>query len=407
MAFPTQGGAFQLGVNIPVANNDFKEVNRILFFKATVTSGAALVLASDTSATDIDATVNPYVLNPSMTIILGPSTHVNNPGATEEITILTAAVVTGVTTVTATAALKYDYMAADPMTIRSLPKSWTMVTETQTTGRQVSVEEGYKFGADNKINFGVGNGSKIIRTNAGGGAGADTHKIVSPLTGINSVRTGAYSHIRNGFYYKETGVNGFSKISLKEYSSAGSLLATKSPAVLASASSWTAFSAVWTTAGMAANTSQLAVYVDIQQPSSASTNLWTTLHTIEHAQDTDDESSGYYTFDDIADKGSFDYGYILAGAKISLVNGTTTYGQPQSNTVRWFITCFFGQASDALYQNLMVMNEHQRHGNDLVLRTGIEDIPPVLIGRQTVTALKKHRADLTYRNVQYAFETTE
>ena len=107
---------------------------------------------------------------------------------------------------------------------------------------------------------------------------------------------------------------------------------------------------------------------------------------LEHADSTDDETSGVYTFDDYPEIGSRGY-KILNDSKIMRLNNNRAVMLRASDDTdnKFIIEAQFKDVTRTLRENLEILLDWQDRGNYLVLHHDIPEVPPNLYGILTVS----------------------
>jgi hypothetical protein len=106
---------------------------------------------------------------------------------------------------------------------------------------------------------------------------------------------------------------------------------------------------------------------------------------VEHASQTDDETSGVYTFDDYPQLGSRQFRILGPSKYFRLANKRLVRNAVGSDThKRYFVSASFKDVSTTLRDNLEVFVDWQDLGKPLVLHHDIPSVPPNLYGIMTI-----------------------
>jgi hypothetical protein len=107
---------------------------------------------------------------------------------------------------------------------------------------------------------------------------------------------------------------------------------------------------------------------------------------VEHATQTDDETSGVYTFDDYPTLGSRSFSIIPPGKTGKLINNRLVKNFTGNDTSkRYKVAASFKDVTTTLRDNLEVLLDWQDLGKPLVLHHDIASVPPNLYGNMTIT----------------------
>ena len=132
-----------------------------------------------------------------------------------------------------------------------------------------------------------------------------------------------------------------------------------------------------------------------------------------HAQRTSGYRAGIFTFDHLPVLGSVQWSWINNVKQIRLANGelreydpTGGGGRVRKHTFR----CQFENTSSDFFDNVNTLQHWQEEGNDLVLVTGEQyyggSLPPVLVGRMTTKQVNKKSWALGLRSFSFTFTET-
>lgn len=129
-----------------------------------------------------------------------------------------------------------------------------------------------------------------------------------------------------------------------------------------------------------------------------------------HAQGTDDYLSGIYTFDELPAYGSMVWTPRTFVQQTTLASGDKVSYDPTGGGGRirkWTLTCTFENVNASFYDQLMILQEWQDEGNDLVLITNEEQhgssLPVVLVGRMSHAPVGRKHWDMSQRSFQFDF----
>lgn len=230
--------------------------------------------------------------------------------------------------------------------------------------------------------------------------GSDTTHAFFRTTNIGTVLNSNGNH-RLAAFVKNTGTYGQCALRLNERNAANADLSTHTSPLTAACADFTEFTA---TLSPDATTSKVILSCMILSATAAATTFTVGNIILTHAKGTDDTAAGVYTFDDIPIKGSLDYGYYSGRRKISLANNTNAFSDASGGRVRWWISCAFTYVPQGLYDNLLTLLGQLQGRAQLALFTGITDLPPVIVGELTISALRKASSNLDTRVFNINFE---
>jgi len=392
-----QSDNWKFGVEIPFKNWNFTEFDQKVFFAAAVTSGSTFD-PEDEDGTAVDLQTLQFRLNDSVgdLLVLGPSTHANNPGVTETVVISTIANSTPFAIVTVSS-IQFDYEEGDDITIRSVPRGWTFET-TQLAGKAISRDTASLFGASSpngKVNRPQKFSVQIDRTDNGGSN--DNHAL-SQISGLNTFLSDNFSHFAVHTVHKNTGSGGDINLEIQQYNadlSSGS----KNNTDLADSATYTQESNAF---AIVANKSRLEIALRVQPSTSESVNL--DMFCASHAQGTDDETSGIWTEDTQSDQGSIRYDYITMGKNIALANNTMVRHDQAGGRRRYFVTSTYTDVVQSVYDNFMILQQFNDEGGNIVFMAFINDLPQIMIGKIRVSAFNKQEWDYGRASFSFRFE---
>jgi len=388
----SQGDKFELGVECPIKNWQFEEWDRWLYIRDAVTSGAT-VWVSDVDGDELDPRIASYVLSPQNTVIIGP----NSSGYSETQTVqsIEKHITADEYFITFGNNLLFDYSAQDKMLIRTAPLGWTPSYDSYRTDRVYARKGAMKYG-NSKLDYGVGSSAYIERT-----AAAGTDYRLLQTTDIDTVLAANGVHRMSTWGYA-IGDTGNCDIKLDTLKADGSTIASATTTHNYSGiSTWAQNTSTFTPGS---RTSKANIYMQIDTVPSTTTHFYLDNLTIEHAQGTDDTASGYYTMTQYADQGSINYDKISRQARTVLVNNTMYATDSSNNRIRYWLSCNFTNATQATYDNLIVLEKHCNDGNNIVFRPFINDLPDVLIGKIRITSPSKNLWNYDYRSFSFRFE---
>lgn len=154
-----QGDPFKIGKVVPIGDGKFECLDQFAYIKDAVTSpgsGITVTTASDKppTSTVLDLRAAPMAVAIGNVLLLGPSNHADNPGATEEVKV------TAVDATSFTADVLNKYAAGDQITVRTVPLGWTP-DATVVTGKLFECVENKLLGVTGNLD--TGNAVKISR----------------------------------------------------------------------------------------------------------------------------------------------------------------------------------------------------------------------------------------------------
>jgi len=357
-----------------IKNNSFRYGTYLVTTIATtVTSGLTVVI----TATDPDAD---QVLRAGDRIQFGPSTHVNNVGASE--TGVLASISTN--TLTMTANLTYDYMSTDPISFigTALAGSWNI------QGGSGAIDE-------NDI------APQSITSVAGDGGFADSYwqqiKMGFPNTDLTELRfsqdlgdvlfngyvyrAGVFYKINWGSIPNDTDHNYSLKMKVRDNDSPHSLFnsfvnsrnAQVGSEAVGNVTVWTE----WNATGTTSSPDRCWIVVFLDRGSELADANMATIDIddvyIEHAIGTDDAASGVYTFDDDPTMPGFVFTPLDAYKITMLANNRRVRYDPtgQGRGIRkWECSAEFDNVTMTMWKNLLILKQWQDRGNLLVFHPG-------------------------------------
>ena len=141
--------------------------------------------------------------------------------------------------------------------------------------------------------------------------------------------------------------------------------------------------------------------------------LWLDSPFICHAQGTDGYLAGIYTFEELPAYQSGNWAFRTFVREAELANGDLISYDPTGGGGRirkWTFTCRFVNISDAFLSQLLILQEWQDEGNDLVLVTNEErhgvSFPVAMVGRMELSGIGREHWDLTQRSFTFTFNET-
>ena len=387
-----QNDYFQYGVECPVRNWRFEEFDRYIFFRLDATSGNTIYTA-DRTGTALNPAAADNVLSVGNTVVLGPSSYTGSDGYTEESTI-TAVDPTGFIQVTPN--LRYDYAAGDRIVIRTAPRGWTPINNTD-SGRIYARADAMKYG-NSKVDVGVGYAARLRRLAAAGG---DANWSITHTMDVNTILSANGVHRISAWGYGD-GDTTQNSVLLTVTESDGTGLGVTAELDFSGRTSWNQQATTFTPG---AGSSRATVRMRIKSGVSGETNFYLDNVTVEHAIGTDDTASGYYTATEHPDIGSVSYDKISSQTQTQLVNNTVSHHDPAGGRTRYWLTDTYTDVPQAFYDNMVMLEKQCLVNNrNLVFRPFIDDLPAVMVGRIRVTGFNKQYWDYGYRSFQFRFE---
>ncbi len=211
---------------------------------------------------------------------------------------------------------------------------------------------------------------------------------------------------RHGFYYKYIKTDSVASLKNRVHDGSSYFMAAANVAV-SDVSTYTSYTRTGTTSasGMIGNNSYIDIYVDGDTPVDVNATIDHVF--LEHATDTDDAASGFYTFTEYPEQNSIRWNRISALQPVVLRNFQRKIFDSSGSEGRQFfhsISARFENVSSTFYNNLNQLLNWQAKGNYLSLHMEIPKIPPTLIGVMTLTDLGQNIWDSSKISVTLNFE---
>jgi len=384
-----QGDAFQLGVWVPLGNHNFREFDQWAFLESAATAGAMSFEIVDEDGNAIPNWSSPAVLAEGMTLILGP----NSSGHWETVTIQAVDNVGG-KTITATSALLYSYSANDRVTIRSIPLDWTPLASSYVASRKYERSDPMPYGGG-ALDWNAGYAAKITRLVSGA---AYVHRIhqygpIGSFLNANGVH-------RFSAWGKGSGDTTKNEIELYSALADNSTTGAVTTLSFSGSTSW-AFKSATVTPEAAASLAW--IYAQIDSGVTGLTTFEIDNIILEHAHNTDDAASGFYTFTEYNDQGTIRFLEEPKRTESNRLNNSIGFYSPANGRVRTGFSCEFTETPQAFRDNLRILKNYCDTGNHLVLRANLDDIPDVLIVDMSITNPGKGSWDLSSGDLSITF----
>jgi len=337
---------WKIGVGVPITNPGFKFGKRVYaLLNGAWTSGTTLTYDNDTGTDEGHSNGLVKYLQQGDKILVGPSTYTNYEGATEVFTVYSG---TG-TQITVDAAPTVDFSDNDPITAicGGMPAGWTAndgdsiwcypLTGQSAIGSTSLSDRGYKDRYRAFVRSGYN------------GAGRGLHYIFNDDDFIED------AYYRFGFFYQtQWSISTTLTSALRDSNgNFGSIETVTSSQTL----SWTEFNS-----GAKAGPSSLGdwwdIYIALNNTEAGNSYFLADDVYVEHAMETDDASSGVYTFDDYPSAGSRSYSYIGGVGRKRLANNVqivTDNTGGGDRTKKLMVKAGFNDVTKTLRENLQIL----------------------------------------------------
>ena len=409
-----------LGVAVPIMNNKYRIGTTIITVLANdgpTFPGPTWIFVVDPTT---PAAINQTLISGKDKLLIGPSTHVDNPGAREIITVDSTTYPGTIHTATEPSFL---YMAGDPVSGvgNLLGGNWAPSTDIAIPAGITPVgirDEDY---GEDAVSGGVYDPYRgYVKLGINAYLEQDLGNLLLPDT----------QYLFGCFYQAPAHDVGGPNIRVRVYDGTGlgatdlfinqTIYATTS----ADVTSWTLFTSA-TLEDLAfskdyingvtgsAPTACILRFPAAQGGSSGGTWIATDAPFLCHAQRTTAYRAGIFTFDCFPVLGSTRWTWINKMRQIRLANDGLREYDPTGGAGRFrkhAFQCQFENVSSDFFDNLMILQQWQEEGNDLVLLTGEQyygaTIPPVVVGKMTMKTVDKSSWALGLRSFTFSFEET-
>lgn len=402
---------FKMGVAVDIKNHQFRHGTAV--YAEIDSTYSAATPTTTLSIKNTTSYIN-YILGAGDKVVIGPSTHTDNYGAKQELTVSSLSLVSMVFTEN----VIYSFNSNDPITGFGtyFPSSFVFK---QITNSTITPYNLYRLNNTNETtsDYGVDD-MYAFKYKAKRSATSDVVvKIKQELSTGSLLPNVIY---RLGGYYKiELSIAGGSALInwyLKDLGETITLIdgINLAPQYSYTTTTWEEF---YTTAS--SNTfsqSQLDTILLLHQIclyNSVNTNdyatVWFDNLYLEHAKGTIDQSSGVFTFTDYPTAGSHKWDEIDYEQVIELADGSEKrFNSSGRRSSRWKFSCNFENVSETFLRQLRILEQWQKAGNKLVFHTNETaemNHPPVMIGYMDLPGDSEILWDLT--KATFSFQFTE
>ena len=395
-----------LGVAVPLYNSSFRYGADFYGEVATTIS------KNDTSCTLTNISLSEFenLVGDNDMILLGPSTHTLNPGATEEIKIDGNISKSGSNyTLNTSDAINYYYKPTDSISGVSsyFPQGWSFTRNSATVT---------KYKLCRLLDSDIGSNYET------GIAGDDFYCLKIKYSGTSTSSQSIYqildtdlllpsTYYRIGGTYKikwDAGI-GASLFALTLYDSTAGAVINQNYLFNYSASqpiTWTLFNS--SVGQSISNPSACKVYFTHNTPSGISgCTLYLDAVYVEHAKDTDGDSSAVYTFTEMPLFGSESWQFEDFQKKLEAKDGGLRFFNTTGRmTERAVFSCSFENVSQSFFENLNTLRQWQLEGENLVLHTtenATSILPSILIGKMELNKIRQGSYDKTKKSFDFIF----
>jgi len=387
---------WKMGVGININNSSFKFGKRVYaLLNGALTSGNSFFFDNDTGAAEGHADGLRNYLNSGDKILIGPSTASTYEGQTQVVTINTIDIYNEVNFYET---LVVQFANNDPITAigSRMPAGWLKEEDTESIIYRLFDSETLSLSP-------IGYYSRY-RMQIYQQVDANVRRAYSRL---NKDQFIASINYRMGFYYQFLRSSTVGRLKCGVRDTSTNPWGTELLVTSGDVASWTAYNSSAIIAP-----SSLGTYWDIfvglgnlTSPNACAANIADIY--LEHAQDTDDETSGVYTFDDYPIFGSRNYEIVRSAVKYRLRNNDMFMNDPTGGgdkSKKYVISAQFKDAPSSLRENLAILEDWQDRGYFLVLHHDIPSIPNNLYGFLTIKDTSLEHWSSNYSSFNITFE---
>jgi len=380
---------FKMGVAVDIHNHQFRHGTQVSAKTGAYDAGTPSPTISITNATSY---MN-IIAGAGDKFTIGPSTHADNYGAKQELTV--SSIASALNSITFTENIIYSFSAGDPIIGYGtyFPAVWDVQQKTNTTVTPYNL---YRLKNTNELISDDGVDDmyafkfKTIRTSAG----AVVYKIKQAFG--NDILIPSVYYKLGGFYKISSSgltLGSITDLYISNIGETTELLRTANmtPGVSNYVDSWTEFTAIssYISSNLFSQTQLNAmvlmaeVYL-ISPDSQSQVTLWLDSLYLEHAKGTANESSGVYTFTDYPTAGSQKWRRTSFQRSNTLADGSEkVFNANGRRSSKWEFSCEFENVSDTFLKQLRILEHWQNAGNKLVFHTNETPgsiHPPIMTG---------------------------
>lgn len=417
MSNPNQARNLRLGVSVPVKNMKYRSGT---IFDTTLNADGPTFSGADWRFT-VDpvypASISQIFLPGKDRLLLGPSTHTDNPGARE---IVTVSSTNYPSTIIIADEPTYLYLEDDRISGvgERIPGSWDPSDDDVSIVSPVGIRD-EAYGSEavdggvydqfrNRVRLAQG---EYFRQNLGNVLLPSTQYLFGCFYKVTSFDTagpnlavlvhddaaGSNAIISETIHYRSAGQQNDWTFFLSSTQEGDATFVGSSEGVTSSAPDGCWLRIPWGTGG------------------SAGQNTWfeTDMPFLCHAQRTSGFRAGIYTFDHLPVLGSGKWSWADNIRQIRLANGELREYDPTGGGGRirkYTFSCRFENTSADFFDQITTLQRWQEEGNDLVLVTGEQyyggSIPPVLVGRLSIKQMDRAHWALGLRSFTFNFTET-
>src|SRR3990167_542304 len=397
---------FKMGVAVDIHNHQFRHGTQVSAKTGAYDAGTpspTILITNATSYMNIIAGAGD-----KMTI--GPSTHADNYGAKQELTI--SSITSALNSVTFTENIIYSFSAGDPMVGYGtyFPDAWDVLQKDTLTVTPYNL-------------YRLNNISETVSDDGVDDMYAWKMKVNGAIPAVYNVKQTFGSDILipstiynlGGFYkisYSTVTAPILTALYVTNTGETTELIATSSlsPGSSGVVSSWTEFSAVASSNSFSQtqlDAMVLIVKTYITLNGISSVTLWLDSLYLEHAKGTTNESSGVYTFTDYPTAGSQKWRRTSFQRSNTLADGSEkVFNANGRRSSKWEFSCEFENVSDTFLKQLRILEHWQNAGNKLVFHTNEEPSsihPPIMVGYMEIPSDEQILWDLGKVSFQMTF----
>lgn len=404
---------FKMGVSVDIHNHQFRHGTQVLAKTGAYDAGTP---SPTISITDPTSYLN-IIASTGDKLTIGPSTHADNVGAKQELTV--SSIASALNSITFTENIIYSFSAGDPITGYGtyFPDAWDVQLSTNTTVTPYNL---YRLNNINEteIDNGVDDMYAWKMKTARTASGYSDYKLKQTLSAGSLIPSVIYN--LGGFYKIDYWVNKIASICdvIISNTALTNVLITSSNFITGLSgvvTEWTEFSKLASSNSFTqSQLDAMVIMIELYSLSPTSLNyitLWLDSLYLEHAKGTSGAASGVYTFTDYPTAGSQKWKRTSFQRSNTLADGSEkVYNANGRRSSKWEFSCEFENVSDTFLRQLRILEHWQNAGNKLVFHTNEDPNtihPPVMVGYldipsddQLLWSLSKVSFPMTFREAR-------
>lgn len=402
-----QGDAWKLGVGVWFPNYRMGEPSSIGSTLLSAVAAGATTFTGVWAITTGGGYLRHYFRRGDI-ITLGPSTHANNRGMTEEVVVNSASESDNSNLITVDSAIANDYAAGDPWhgIGSAIPSGWTGSLLSSGTAIQIATLGHNNGGVVDPYSLELVNLPPF-------GSYLYTHpKMGPPPDPLVKYFFSCHARYRGPFPVSTAGdsfeLYFYAGYDSGDHGARGRLFIGSSQSANYTGTAWQEFSGTTGLSGDTYSPGEAIVgshtcYFQVRTGNNNDQQYQIDCVVACHAEGTTDASSGICTLTEYPRVDSVRSSDRNADTHVMDLGQGMHMNSPGGAIKKHVINARFDHVSQATFDNLKVLLAWQRRGRFLLLKPSLDGVPPYLYGRLDVPNMPKNHWDLSRRSLDFQF----